>query len=598
MATVGEILWAGLISSRPVFADPSREVSHIYLTFHFGRYIRFSSPVVAIRDFRIEKFVWDVPSIGKPGVYVHFLLKRRGDFTTSVAKFRLHWGYGFSPIKGGFRVTFPVRSAFQLLDYNGMEGTKYNRRLIYFRPPGSSPLRRVNPRALYLGPHSLLSLSLIARVLVPKGVFPSKPRNLPSTPFPRKLLSPRPSPEVKTILYKRAVENFPDPYVEFTNPYETSRRTWTGSTTPGFGKVRPALLRNNPHTVTWVKTDYDTGYDLRRKIANPNTTYTNAWGPDYYLGGATTQPILLSEAEFSSVANKALTKLNSRANLGVTANMAQNIVQYKQTTNMIAKNAVNIAASLLLLKKGQFTKAADKLLEGNRVPVTMKRGSPTKSKSLANNWLELQYGWKPLLSDVDESMRILAGFLTGGGSGVSTVSGSAVIAKQGSTPIFGPGSTSIPVGWRKTQSFWSCRFGIKYKVVNSKLSYLSQLGFTNPINLFWEILPYSFVVDWFIPIGPYLESLSAPHGVELVDGYRTKFGRRILTQRSSWSGKMPGDSSAEFRCYGGREEQSVNLERIRLTAWPTQALPTFKNPFSETHVLNALALLRQSFGRR
>lgn len=39
------------------------------------------------------------------------------------------------------------------------------------------------------------------------------------------------------------------------------------------------------------------------------------------------------------------------------------------------------------------------------------------------------------------------------------------------------------------------------------LAYLMMLGFDNPARTIWELVPFSFVLDWFLPIGDYLEQL-------------------------------------------------------------------------------------------
>lgn len=39
------------------------------------------------------------------------------------------------------------------------------------------------------------------------------------------------------------------------------------------------------------------------------------------------------------------------------------------------------------------------------------------------------------------------------------------------------------------------------------LAYLSMLGFDNPARTIWELVPFSFVLDWFIPVGDFLEQL-------------------------------------------------------------------------------------------
>jgi hypothetical protein len=445
-----------------------------------------------------------------------------------------------------------------------------------------------------LTPIRIFNLSLISGVLAPKASKLRKPYIRKKLgPWQRKPKIPRPSPEVITAQFKRANEASGVPYTEFTDTLERSRRTYSSINTPGFGGIKESALPINGHTVYLTKTDYEYGYDLRKKNIAP-FNYTNNWGTQLY---PMVSPLMTAaDSQFAVVENSAIKKLNARANLGVQANMAQNLAQYTQTTNMIAKNAKNIAASVFALRKGKFSLAANLLFNnvGRSTGKQIRMGFPSKSKSLANNWLELQYGWKPLLSDIDESMRILASYIEKS-SGTQQVKATATMTRQTVGKIFGPVSVDPAIGFERSQTLWSCRFGCKYKISSHLTSSLAQLGFTNPINLAWEILPWSFVVDWFLPIGPYLESLSAPHGLEFVVGYKTRFGRQITNSLVSFDGKMPGDSTANLRAYTNRTRTVVSLVRTRLSAWPVQSFPQFKNPFSEMHVANAIALLRQAF---
>jgi hypothetical protein len=336
------------------------------------------------------------------------------------------------------------------------------------------------------------------------------------------------------------------------------------------------------------------GYDMRDK--KNLSSWIHTFTPQMPFAPALTS-IAQTDSQFAQVENAAIKMLNANANVGVQANMAQNLAQYRQTTNMLANSARRIAGSMFALRKGQFSRAANILVEGRPDNTLIRKGLPSRSKALANNWLELQYGWKPLLSDVEQSMKGLANYMAGSSS-TQKVKGVATKIDQTTTPYTGVWPVTPYIGSSLTQNMWQCRFGCEYKVTSHMASYLSQLGFTNPINLVWEILPYSFVVDWFIPIGPYLESMSAPHGLTFVRGYKTRFGRRYTYQRSAFKGTMPGDSSADHNIGQERDRMSVTLARTKLSAWPVQSFPTFKNPFSTTHVANALALVRQAFGRR
>lgn len=46
-----------------------------------------------------------------------------------------------------------------------------------------------------------------------------------------------------------------------------------------------------------------------------------------------------------------------------------------------------------------------------------------------------------------------------------------------------------------------------------KRAYLDALGFNNPLRTIWERVPFSFVLDWLIPVGDFLEQFSS-HWVE------------------------------------------------------------------------------------
>jgi hypothetical protein len=37
-----------------------------------------------------------------------------------------------------------------------------------------------------------------------------------------------------------------------------------------------------------------------------------------------------------------------------------------------------------------------------------------------------------------------------------------------------------------------------------ELSLQRSLGLVNPLEIAWEVVPYSFVVDWFLPVGSYI----------------------------------------------------------------------------------------------
>jgi hypothetical protein len=591
MATTGEIIWAQLIARNKKQHNLFHELRGVFLTFRFGPYIEFTTPLVPIRDFVFREYQWLAPSRIRPKVHIHFVYKKRLSLISEKTVFRIQWDYiwrgsEIGPqtcvFREGAAAVFAYVSHKSLGRYSGLRRIRF----AYVRS-------RFSYKTPILTPTQFFNLSLIAGVLVPKGISTLGARvKLARGPFAMKKASPRPNPEIRTAGFKNALEFSGVPYSEGVDTLEIFRRSWTGITTPNFGSKKKRQLPVNPHTVSIVKTKWTVGYDLRKKAPGFPPSFSNGWGATYYPN--VSPPAATTDSQLVQVENTAIKRLNANANLGVQANMAQNLAQYRQTTNMIANSAFRISRSILALKKGQFSQAANLLFDGKPRNTGIRKGKPSNTNSLANNWLELQYGWKPLLSDVDESMRILADYMVKTLS-AQQVKASAMLTRENAIPIYGPGSNTIPIGVERVHGKWQVRFGVNYTVSSPVTSYLSQLGFTNPINLVWEILPYSFVVDWFIPIGPYLESLSAPHGLTFHSGFKTLYSHRIINVSVSHSGAMPGDATAELRAYGDRYQESVAIARAALISYPVQSFPQFKNPFSTTHAFNALALLKQAF---
>lgn len=188
-------------------------------------------------------------------------------------------------------------------------------------------------------------------------------------------------------------------------------------------------------------------------------------------------------------------------------------------------------------------------------------------RELANKRLEYAYGWAPLMKDLHQ----ICGELHEPPSYVSVRSTRKVYYTN--TDLASNGSESIVNNYYKKVT------GVlKLELSAPILASASSLGLENPAVLAWELTPYSFVVDWFLPIGSYLENLSALNGFKIVGGSLTLStrGDRTLTRK-----KVGGSSYSNFR----------HMSRVNLSM--SVPFPNLKNPFSIAHTLNALALIAQ-----
>lgn len=264
------------------------------------------------------------------------------------------------------------------------------------------------------------------------------------------------------------------------------------------------------------------------------------------------------------------------------------LAESKKTISHLAQTAKQLFDVYRAMKRGDF-KTVWRLI-GTPDLRDNKKSMRKKFYSLkdpAGRWLEFQYAWRPLLNDVNGAIALA---LTEKRANVSfRVTGSAtsdwthsVSAKPGDRDWFTHNAAGKKV----------CKTVLHYAVTDPALVFLGQSG-VNPLLAIWEIVPWSFVVDWFLGIGDALEAMDVSIGKEFISGTDTWFNSGVC---HSAIPIMPG-SNMPFgwtRLNTGTslcETTFMVTSRNPLTTWPTVS-PRFKNPISTTHVLNAIALAR------
>lgn len=260
-------------------------------------------------------------------------------------------------------------------------------------------------------------------------------------------------------------------------------------------------------------------------------------------------------------------------------NLAQAFAERTQTIGMIADAAVRLGGALRSVRRGNLVAAAKSLFP---------QGSP--SKQLANDWLVLQYGIKPLISDV-QGMALHLAKLKYEPPRMKTVvtrRKRTHVTRETAPPLHsGRGIIYIDVQTEVTVKY-SCE--LEVNVVG--LRQASKLGLTNPAQLTWELIPFSFVIDWFLPIGDYLANLSSGEGIKITNFYKTIHKRRIITVTGQYGGAKIDSYTYTGTPFTQRFEK-VEMSRTLVSSLPPVPLPTFKNPVSSLHIANSIALIRQ-----
>lgn len=382
------------------------------------------------------------------------------------------------------------------------------------------------------------------------------------------------------------------------------RRTWSGVRTPGFGSIPAKKLPFNNHSVDLTILE-DYGWYSSRVNASPQVgpdtyQFTSAsfqWGT-YIMGSA--PPTGFTHDANSR--NKAIKRLIDSCDRG-TNNVALDLLEVNQLVRMIHTNTQKIITSVRSLRNGNFSLAA-KTLFGKKRPYYRKsfqtrlgsgRVERTPSAT-ANLWLELQYGWKPLLADIHGAFENLAKLNLADRSVLSVRSSASVKSEVRNKIIYPFGSWTIEVGGIVFSYQTTTKFEVRYRVDDHALAFLAQTGFTNPVNLAWEVIPFSFVADWFLPVGSFLEGLTAFQGLTFLSGSQVQFTRQdaiYVVNAKYYPGGLVAQGLQTHIAYC--QQVHIKMDRQKLSAFPSQTFPTFKNPISVTHALNAIALLQTIF---
>lgn len=121
----------------------------------------------------------------------------------------------------------------------------------------------------------------------------------------------------------------------------------------------------------------------------------------------------------------------------------------------------------------------------------------------------------------------------------------------------------------------------------------SRLGITNPALIAWELLPWSFVADWFVPVGDYLSLLDATLGWDFQGGSFSAKTTVDTTVHDFVVRPDPGKDpyNRKVSVIGSGRSRKMRFSRSVYSASPFPNRPHLKTNSSGVHVANGIALL-------
>lgn len=259
---------------------------------------------------------------------------------------------------------------------------------------------------------------------------------------------------------------------------------------------KPKVTNNRyfkPNAIRYYAFDFNFGEGLRWRHSDmpfspvnevPKVSHTN---PTY----STIESMMANAATLA--VNKFIEELGS-----VRVNLYDLVRTRMESMNMITDRCMQLLNAARAFKKGRWRRGCEIL--------GIKKKRP-KNSEFPQIWLEYSYGWAPLIGDIYTI-------------GDSMLAVPSTIVKKSFREDF-----ALPI----THQTGHLRFAGQCigKVLATAKSIvtldapfihaMNQYGILNPFAVAWEAVPFSFVADWFIPIGDYLNQFNATAGLKFYD---------------------------------------------------------------------------------
>jgi hypothetical protein len=358
-----------------------------------------------------------------------------------------------------------------------------------------------------------------------------------------------------------------------------------GGNTPGW----PRVIQDNNYT-SWSIDAEVTSCNISGSDSSPNTGIVSGQYPTTLASGISSPEAYFNDCSYvkSRAWDLCVSKLETRVK-NQHVNVALVGAEFHKTCSTVASAATRIANVFTQVRSGKFASAVKTLTSGGGIGHGGHR--PPGLSSPAQDFLALQYGWKPLLSDVYGACEELAQATTYR-SPANKVTASATYRDNFHVSI--PRGYPYPHAEVDVQFECTANGTIEYGIGSSMASVAASTGITNPLSVAWELVPYSFVVDWFLPVGAYLNNFDYDNGLIFNRGWISQKSKGKVTVTPGSESVSSGPVTLSFS--GGKHVVSgSSYERSGLGGFPSVPTPHFKDPSSLLHASEAIALLTTAF---
>lgn len=222
----------------------------------------------------------------------------------------------------------------------------------------------------------------------------------------------------------------------------------------------------------------------------------------------------------------------------------------------------------------------------------------------ANGWLEWRYGWGPLAYSIQDILKAWD----------RTVGHLEVIRRVGRSKDFveaaGELSATASYPWNNLPNRWDSKTTVSERhffragcIVQVRTSLVREMGLSLsalPATK-WDLVPYSWMIDWFVDVGTWLKAVTPVAGVTVEGSWlSSKVDRemRIVTSHPAESAdwQVGADSYSARHSACTMSYSTTATQKARIVGVSPSTLPTVDTRLRNLkHVIDTLAVGFQQF---
>lgn len=231
-----------------------------------------------------------------------------------------------------------------------------------------------------------------------------------------------------------------------------------------------------------------------------------------------------------------------------------------------------------------------------------KKGKANRiSADIADIWLEWRYAIRPLMFEAEQLVKAMGKTLDE--TTRFTARGTSKKTSTDSSEVYIPHPHHAGLGavfQVLTQVEYSARAGCIYTCTPPTSEFLTIFGLDQPVSSLWELVPYSFIVDWFFNVGDFVASWELQSSMSVLGSWVTEV--ETVTQTSTLVSIVEPWTAAGYTNLVTSTDNTVSKGvrqlKCRSINPSKPILPSFNLRLDGYKIADLVAIARSVYGNR